>query len=259
MGAKRTRGDARFWTTIAAVFLVWSFGTHVFVLGRNTGMIAPAAVLQFVPIASNVRMPGRAMVMVYLAIAMLAATGLAAFRAAHPGRAAMPLLILLLVVDFLAAPVPVAPVECPPIYQTLRDRPERGAVAELPLGFGDGLGAATPVENRMMLACQTIHQRPLVGGFVARLPPRILESYRADPLLAGWLHLSGATGPFGQAAPPDAPLATERLKADGIALILLDRSAASPALYDYVDHVMPLTLVSTDQTRSLYVLAPSAP
>ena len=98
-----------------------------------------------------------------------------------------------------------------------------------------------------------------MGGFVARLPPRVLDSYRTDPLLAGWLQLSGATGGFEHAAPPDAPLAAERLKADGIALILLNRSTASPALSNYVTHVMPLTLVAADQTRSLYVLAPSTP
>jgi hypothetical protein len=249
----------RFWTAIAAVFFAWSFGTHVFALGRNTGMIGPAAILHFVPIVSNARMPGRAMVMVYLAIAMLAAKGLAAFRAASPWRGAAPILVAALLVDFLAAPVRLAPAACPPIYQMLRDRPERGAVAELPVGFGDGLGAVTPVENRMMLACQTIHGRPLVGGFVARLSPRILESYRSDPLLAGWLRLSGAAGAFERAAPPDARLAAERLEADGIALILLNRSTASPALSDYVDHVMPLTLVGADETRSLYVVAAAKP
>jgi hypothetical protein len=251
--------DVRFWTAIAAVFFVWSFGTHVFALGRNTGVIGPAALLRFVPIVSNARIPGRAMVMVYLAVAMLAAKGLAAFRAAGPWRGAAPILVAALLMDFLAAPVRVAPAMCPPIYEMLRDRPERGAVAELPVGFGDGLGAVTPVENRMMLACQTIHERPLVGGFVARLPPRILESYRSDPLLAGWLRLSGASGAFELAAPPDARIAAERLKADGIALILLNRSTASPALSDYVDHMMPLTLVGADETRSLYVVAAATP
>src|SRR5205085_10521884 len=141
--AERTDRDVRFWCAIAAVFLAWSFGTHVFVFGRNTGMIGPAAVLHFVPIVSNVRMPGRAVVMVYLALAMLAAKGFAALRAAYPWRGAVPLLVVLLLVDFLAAPVLLGRIECPPIYQTLRDRPEQGAVAELPLGFGDGLGAVT--------------------------------------------------------------------------------------------------------------------
>jgi hypothetical protein len=253
---KRKKGDMaiRQWAVIGAVFFVWALGPHLLALGRNTGMILPEALLRYVPIVSNVRMPGRAMVMVYLALAMLGAIGAADWSARY-GRPSMALFVtgIMVFADFLAAPFPLVPVECPSIYQTLRDRPERGALAELPLGLGDGLlGELTPV-NHQMFVCQMIHGRPLVGGVLARLPPNVLPAYEADPLLAGWLGLSGARGDIGRGGPlPDAELAGRRLKADGIAFVLLDREAASPELRDYVEHVLPLTLVAQEKNRVLY-------
>jgi hypothetical protein len=123
--------------------------------------------------------------------------------------------VFLTLAELCTAPLSIARVDCPSIYLTLRDRSERGALVELPLGFGDGLASVTPVDNRLMLACQTVHEHPLVGGFVARLSPRVLAAYRSDPLLAGWMRLSGATG-F-----EDIPLlageaAAGRLRADEI-------------------------------------------
>ena len=47
-----------FWTAVAATFFVWSLGSHLHIAGWNTGLLMPAALLQFVPFVSNARMPG---------------------------------------------------------------------------------------------------------------------------------------------------------------------------------------------------------
>jgi hypothetical protein len=217
-------------------------------------MILPQTLLRYIPIASNARMPGRAMVGVYLALATLAALAVTDWKAAHRGFSwLVPALCLAVFADFFAAPFPIASVECPHIYQTLRDRPERGALAELPLGIGDGLmGDLTPVDHRMFL-CQMTHGHPLVGGVLARIPPNVLPAYEADPLLSGWLRLSGfADQTSAHTALPDADRASERMRADGIAFVMLDRERASAPLREYVEHVMPLNLVAVEGVRSLY-------
>lgn len=113
--------------------------------------------------------------------------------------------------------------------------------------MADGLGAITPTDNRM-LVCQTIHQRPLVGGFVARLSPQVLAAYRADPLIAEWLRLSGdAVGEV----PRDLQTPADRLKADGIDFIMLHRATASAAMRSYVES-LPLTLIAEDENLVLY-------
>jgi hypothetical protein len=244
----------RRWLVVGLMFFAWALGPHLVVLGRDTGMILPETLLRYIPIASNARMPGRAMVGVYLALATLAALAVTDWKAAHRGFSwLVPTLCLAVFADFLAAPFPIASVECPHIYQTLRDRPERGALAELPLGIGDGLlGDLTPVDHRMFL-CQMTHGHPLVGGVLARIPSNVLPSYEADPLLSGWLRLSGFDDQTSVHTPlPDAARASERMRADGIAFVMLDRERASAPLREYVEHVMPLTLVAVEGVRSLY-------
>jgi hypothetical protein len=240
---------------LGAVFFVWALGSHVLVAGRSTGMIAPEVLLRYVPFAANARMPGRAIVIVDLAIAVLAAAGVASLKPRQPALVLGGLTVLVLA-DFFIAPFPVAAVECPDIYRVLRDRPERGALVELPLGVADGFGDVTPFDRRE-LVYQTIHHRPLVGGFLARLPAGILPAYRADPLLAAWLRLSGARAdvvPGGGL--PDATRAGQRMRADGITFVMLDRRTASLRLREYVEQVLPVALVAEDGDRALYRLAP---
>src|SRR5207247_6547958 len=157
--------------------------------------------------------------------------------------------------DFLVAPFRLAAVDCPAIYQTLRDRPERGTLAELPLGLGDGFGPISPIDP-WMLPCQMIHERPMLGGVVSRLPRNVLIRYNADPLIAAWLRMSGARADVARdGAPPAREAAGERLTANGIVFVILHRGAASPELREYVERVLPLTPVAVDEDRVLYVRA----
>jgi hypothetical protein len=105
-----------------------------------------------------------------------------------------------------------------------------------------------------MLVCQTIHGRPLVGGVLARLPANVLATYRADPLIATWLRLSGArANVVSDGGLAGGMLAAQRMEMDDIAFVMLNRRSASPQLRDYVEHVLPLAAVSQDEERTLFV------
>jgi hypothetical protein len=250
----RRREDpiVRHWAVLGGVFFVWALGPHVHVAGQNTGMIMPEVLLRFVPIASNARMPGRAMVVVYLAVAMLAASGAAHLRWRRPAVAVSGLVALVLA-EFFVAPFPLVPIECPAIYRVVKDRPESGALVELPLGLGDGFGDVTPTD-RGMLVCQTMHERPLVGGALARLPANVLPSYVADPLIATWLRLSGASaGVVPGESLTDATIIRQWMDADGVAFVMLNRRTASAELRTYVEQMLPLTPIARDDDRTLYL------
>ena len=148
--------------------------------------------------------------------------------------------------------------ECPAIYQALRNRPEPGSLAELPLGLGDGFGPVTPVDMRFLL-CQTIHERPLVGGVTSRLPPNVIAYYKADSLISGWLRLSGMRVDAADFRPlPGREQAGERLKANGIGFVMLNRKTASPELREYVERILPLTMVDQSGDHALYVTSSDA-
>jgi hypothetical protein len=251
---RRADRNIRLWYAIGCVFFAWSLGTHLFIAGHNIALVMPGAIVQFVPILANARMPGRAMVVVYLAMAVLAAVGVSECRKTTARALAMLAIPVLVLADFFVAPLPIASVTCPPIYDAVRTSPKQGTLVELPLGFGDGLGSITPVDNRLMLACQTIHGRPIAGGFVARLSPRVTAAYAADPLLAAWMRLSGAAT-FSRFPLLDPGSAAERLRSDAIALVLVDRQSASEPLQRYVD-TLRLINVADDGRHVLYAVPP---
>lgn len=249
----RSEPAMRMWLAIGAIFFVWALGPHLMAFGVNTGLILPQTLLRYVPIVSNARMPARAMVVVDLAVAVLAAIGVAHLR----GRARRPALVLVVLVlsvvaDQLTAPFLLLALDRPHIYETLRDRREPGALCELPMGMVDGFGESGAFDRRTLFY-QTIHRRPLVGGFVARLPASVRSTYEADALFSALLRLSDSTGGWAAAGPlPDRQHALEALRANHIGFVMLNRATASPALAAYVEQVLPVTLVAHDRSRSLF-------
>lgn len=243
----------RQWVFIGAVFFVWALGPHLMVWGTNTGMILPQALIRYTPLVDNARIPGRAMVVAYLALAMLVAFAATELRARwrHP-RTGLVAVAVLIAADYLPAPFPLVALERPAVYETLRDRTEPGVVCELPLGVRDGFGVRGTFDERVLFY-QTIHSRPLVGGFVARLPTNVAAAYEADPLIADLLRLSSAGAPVdAEREPPPADVVAASLRANGIRWIVLDRERASSRLVRYVEQVLPLTPVAQDGERWLY-------
>ena len=242
----------RYWTAIAVFFFVWALGPHLRIFGYTTGMILPQTLLRYVPIAANARIPGRAIVLVTLAAAVLGAIAIA--RSQEPGRrrwigvGTMGLITLL---DYLPAPFPVVQVDRPPIYETLRDRPEKGALLELPVGIRDSFTSRGFLDHRA-LAYQIIHRRPIVGGVVSRMSPSIVGGYADDPLIDGLLDLSGRQSPTKPL--PVGPAVASLLAKNGIAFVMVNRELASPELLEYVQLQLPLTLIATEGERTLYAV-----
>jgi hypothetical protein len=249
------RRALRDWTAVGVVFLVWALGPHLMLFGINTGMPLPDAVFRYLPVFSNVRIPGRAIVVSYLTLAVVSAIAVSEWRHRSPRPHLVVLVAALAVaVDFIPAPFPLTPLNRPGLYETLRERPELGAVCELPLGIRDGFGQRGTWDDRTLFY-QTIHERPLVGGFVARLSPSLVAAYERDPLLSALLRLSSRPTHAETGPPlPDRLVAARQFREDHIAFVVLNRATASPALVDYAQRVLPLQLVASDGSRSLYAV-----
>jgi len=242
--------EARRWCAVGIVFLVWALGPYLVAFGWRLPVPLPATLIRYAPIAANARIPGRAMVVVYLALAMLSAEGVAALTAR--GRRTVALAFAALAIaDLIPAAPPVYQVDHPAIYDVLRVRPEPGAVCELPLGLRDGFGEIGRFDTRV-LWYQTIHERGLVGGFVARLPKRMIPAYQAAPVLGTFLRLSSGQAMDHEVQPaPDE--ATEALLSQGVRFVVLDRQSSPPDLVTYVNR-LSLKHVAQDGYRELLMV-----
>jgi hypothetical protein len=246
----------RLWLAVLAVFGIWSLGPWLRVLGHNTGLALPGILLRFVPVIANARMPGRAMAMVYLALAVLIACALAQFTRAARRRVWLPrVAAAVIAIDYLGAPVPTYRPTIPEVYRTLAQLPRQPSdvVCELPMGIRDGFGEEGLFDPET-LYYQTLHEQPITGGFVARLSPRLRAQYERTPVLADLLRLSGGAPATITGEVADRRSAAQALHAARIRFVVLDTSRATPSLIDYVHRALPLRLIVQRAGRELYVV-----
>jgi hypothetical protein len=244
--------DVRLWTVVALVFGVWALGPRLQAFGRDLHVFLPAVLLRYVPLAANARMPGRAILVVYLASAMLAAVGLDALSAT--GRRGLAwTLAALTVLDCAPKPPGLYRPDHPAIYDTLARQAGAGSVCELPMGLRDGFGETGRLDMRTMYY-QTLYGRPMTGGFVARLDPRLAAAYQQDPVLGVLLRLSGGAPLAAQRALPPRDAAT-LLQREGIRFVMLNRATAPPDLVQYVESGLPLRTIQNDADRTLFEVA----
>jgi len=117
-------------------------------------------------------------VMVMLALAVLAAIGLAwLFQRGKGGRLAAAVAFGLILFEFLPAPYPMSPPDTPDFYTTLAADPRGGAVLNLPMNW----------DRPGYLLYQTVHGKPLTVAYISRADPRTLTE--RVPVLQHLRHL----------------------------------------------------------------------
>ena len=251
------RDEARRWKVVLTVFAIWALGPFLTVAGSDAGLPLPQALARFVPLVENARMPGRAIVGVYLALGMLMALRLAgrstidddrstiADRRSPIIRPAMQwVLLLVLALDYLHAPVPLTALDRPAVYEQLATISDSGAVIEVPFGIGDGLSAGRGSQDRRLLYHATLHGHPVVGGYIGRMPPNIAQAYEVMPVVGNLLKLSNGEEPIEEELPMFLPFR----------YLVLDTNTASAELVDYVRRTLDMDVITSGEGRELYAV-----
>lgn len=239
--------EARLWRVTALVFLIWALGPYLRLLGENTGLYLPAALLRLLPVASNLRIPGRAVVMVYLSLSVLLAYAMVAMPSLR-SRTRLAAIASLILIDFAPAPPALLRLDQPAVYRALADMPS-GAVLELPMGIRDGFGEDGALDHRLLFY-QSIHDKPMAGGFVARMTDTLKQEHLESPLFGPLLELSSGNVPAPESLTALREDGSVLLEANGIHYVVLARTA-HPLLRETVA-AWPLRLVTSDDERELF-------
>jgi len=243
-GARRGVEVARLWRVVAGVFLLWALGPFLVVAGFDTGLKLPEILARFVPFVANARMPGRAIVVFYMALALLVAFGVAraAEATAWLRRPAVQWLVVAIVAfEYWDAPIALTPLDRPAVYQALAAAPA-GAVCEVPFGIGDGLSVGIGSQDRRVLYYATLHEHPLVGGYIGRMPPRARERISAMAVAGRLLNLNRGGWVDGD---------RELFEAAACRYLVVNRPASTTAELDYVAR-LPADRIASDEARDLY-------
>jgi len=234
--------DLRRWRIVASAFALWSLGPFLTVGGFDTGLKLPAILLRFVPFVANARMPGRAIVGVFMAFAVLLAIQISAATGRLRSPAIQWLLVALVAFEYWDAPIRLTPLDRPAVYQALAAA-EPGAVCEVPLGIGDGLSVGVGSQDRRVLFYATQHEHPLVGGYIGRMPADAADRYQRTPIAGTLLALSGG------AALPASP--DVNVTASPCRYLVVNRATASRALVSYLQ-LLAASRIAGDATHDLY-------
>ena len=159
------------WYVIAGTFLILSLGPTLHLWGQVWPVPLPYRLLRLlIPPLKLSGVPVRMVVMLCLAGSVIAACALKLlFSGTRSSRVVAALILLIMVVEYLPAPIPQSSPKVPGYAVELARRPGGGAVLDL---------ASSPAEA---MYYQTFHVKPLVFGYVSRIPRSVA---RKDAALA---------------------------------------------------------------------------
>jgi len=242
---RRDVPTVREWGAVFAVFAVMALGPYLMVFGRNTGLLLPAAALRLIPVVNNARIPGRALLVVAMAAAVLSTFACRSLWARSTFMAGG-LVAVLIVGESLAAPLALTALPSVGVYARVASDPTPAAVLTVPFGVRDGFGELGRVEPDAILQ-QTRHRHPIAGGFVARLPPSIPAWYEANEPFATLLRLSAGRG---EPSLPSCEKSRSGLESANVGWVVVYADASEP-LRQWLT-TLPIETVETDGQRTLY-------
>ncbi len=256
----RDRRRAWPWLALAVLMLLFAMGPQLRLTGADSPIPGPFLLLDLFGPFRNSSRPSVFVALMLIPVAMLVAIGLTAFgvlaggerglrgvRGGHIGpplRRALPgLLAALVVAEALVAPWPITPLHAAERAALMAADPLPGAVFALPPRNND---------SRNLLD-QICHGRPLIGGYLARLPDYRLARYPS------------ATGRLWNATAPTADILAldpaSELAALGVRFVTLDLTELPRAQAARLRETLTtpgVSLVSVDERAEVYAIDPQA-
>lgn len=185
---KKPKLDGRFKSLIFAgiVMFVLSLGSGVNVMGENlfTSALMPYEIMKNIPILSLFRSPVRFSLGVVIPIAVFAALGIKEFVKNKPKPLVFVLYILLILQNFpFSPPITFVKIDYEDRALTKLRSLTTKSVLFVPFGTMDSFDQPHGNFDWEMLTSQTVHQKPIVGGYLSYVEPKTLHSVLDDTFI----------------------------------------------------------------------------
>lgn len=173
----KERHKASFWHLSILLWIILALGAFLRVNGRvHPEIPLPYSLVDHIFPFNTLRSSDRFNLLVPLSLAVL--VGLALARLERPWLSLAT--VALIGFEYLCAPLPVRqPIEPSPFFLKLSAAPGSYAVLDLPMGRHP---------SKKWMYFQTIHEKPLVEGMIARLPADAYDFVETVPLLYAFRH-----------------------------------------------------------------------
>ena len=173
-----------FWLLTGAVFFFIALGPLVFGKNQLLNKFSFYNIL-CTGVLRQLRIPVRFSLVTLIAIYILAAFGVERFIKLNRGRllsnASLGLfLVVLQVIEFLPMPYPLLFLKAPKVYSELARRGNGSVILVLPLGWQSSYKTLGGYYKEIQFY-QTVHQRPIFQGQIARIEEKYFDYYLSQP------------------------------------------------------------------------------
>ena len=242
-----------FWIALTVAFGLLSLGPFVHIAGANTHIPGPWALARYLPLVRLARTPARMAVVLMLAVSVLFAAALWWLGEKWPGRRRAILLTVtpLLLFELLPAPRPLYSAGVPRFYERIAAAQGDGRVLELPLGVRDGTSSVENVTARSQFF-QTVHGKPLIGGYLSRVSRRRVSEIRSFAMLDVLITLSEGGEIDDQRKAALTARGPEFVRSALVGFVVIERPRASPGLQAFAIRAFRLERIDGDAQFDLY-------
>jgi len=245
---------SRIWIAVTAAFALLALGPFVHIAGFNTHIPGPWAFARYLPIVRLARTPARLSIVVMLGVSMLFAAAVTHLGDRWPRQRRVLLLVVAVAMLFelLPAPRPLYSASAPAFYARIAQDPRNVTLMELPVGVRDGTSSVGNFTARSQFF-QTVHGKPLVGGYLSRVSRKRIAEVRQDALLDALITLS--EGGTLDRARESALLerGPEFIRRGHIGYVVIDNDRTPPALREFAVRVLRLQHVAAEDSYDLFV------
>ncbi len=260
---KGRRDERWLWLAGACVFFLLTLGPVLQVNGKRFGLPMPFDLLAALPIIKANRYPSRYAVMLALCLSVVAAAGLQELSRCwrRMSRWLPGLAVIVFVFENLSVPLPLSNMHIPDLYRELAAAPGDFAVLDLPVGWRNGFRITGQHDVAIMFAqyYQTLHGKRLLGGNTSRNPEFKFQYFSEMPVLSSIIALETGRDVPESVMEADRRLAPAVLAALDVRYVVTRAPAASRALRQYVETVLPVRLLAEQDGVRLYAVSQEQP
>jgi len=172
-----------YWVGWIFTALIFSFGYVVF-FGHYIFPL-PLYFITAIPLLNGIRIPSRFSIVLELGMVMLTAFSFRWMQDAIHWKRKWTVWAVLIVCGMLllaeSATFPYITTEVPPYQVSEAFRTAPGSVINIPEIVRDGTFTHTPTVYGDLYAFQTVHEKPVVGGYLSRIDPDLMERRAETP------------------------------------------------------------------------------
>ena len=251
--------EARFWLWSGLVWLVLAAGSQLRFNGTVYESIQlPYNLIKSIFPISAIRTPERFNLLLVVSMAVLVGLAVSWLWQQRQWRWLLPLIGLVLLLDYLPAPLPMweLPVSSPYLAEFAEIEPEAGVV-NVPMGYDLA---------KLLLYYQTLHGHPAVEGHFSRYTEATYAFISQEPILHRLYpadDIPNAMQPelfttFKEPIPAIGP-ALRQLESTGVRYFLMHLAYTKPEHFAAFEAQLPLIPIFKDEAQAVYDLAQPRP